>query len=244
MEYYEEITNKFVEAKAFIDNSDPKCWANAFFSGKRWGIIDNNMAECWNSWVREARLLPVVGLLDEIRRKVMVMMNERRVESYQQVGRLCPRPENKLNINVEAARTLRLDRSSGSVFEVSDKDNTYEVNLSLKTCSCKHFQLEGIPCKHACSCIQELRLSPYEFCDSFFTLEKYRECYVAVVNPIPTYDDGAPTLTEDVVQPNVLRPPGRRRTKRIPSQVQSRPLRCGRCHRFGHNRRRCKESIS
>ncbi|KZV34127.1 hypothetical protein F511_42591 [Dorcoceras hygrometricum] len=42
-------------ARTFIANSDPQSWANALFPGKRWGIINNNIAECWNNWVKPAR---------------------------------------------------------------------------------------------------------------------------------------------------------------------------------------------
>ncbi|KZV52858.1 hypothetical protein F511_33545 [Dorcoceras hygrometricum] len=46
-------------ARTFIANSDPQSWANALFPGKRWGIINNNMAECWNNWVKPVRYLPI-----------------------------------------------------------------------------------------------------------------------------------------------------------------------------------------
>ncbi|XP_073154076.1 uncharacterized protein [Henckelia pumila] len=58
-------------ARGFILNSDPQSWANALFVGNRWGVINNNIAECWNSWVRSALHLPIVGMVDHIRVQIM-----------------------------------------------------------------------------------------------------------------------------------------------------------------------------
>ncbi|XP_073153608.1 uncharacterized protein [Henckelia pumila] len=51
---YEQHINIIFEsmplARGFILNYDPQSWANALFVGNRWGVINNNIAECWNSW--------------------------------------------------------------------------------------------------------------------------------------------------------------------------------------------------
>lgn len=230
--------------KDFINNSNPESWATSLFRGKRWGIYNNNTAESWNSWVREARMLPIVPMLDDIRRKVMVMMNDKREDSYKQVSYLCNNPEKKLKNNIDESRTLQVAVSCGWKFEVTDGGDKFDVDLTAKTCSCKIYQFVGIPCKHACSCILSLQQSPYAFCDSYYTLHMYKEAYMSYINPIPTNVEIASQLPEDVREPDVPRPPGRPRTKRIPSQVEDvRPLKCGRCSRSGHNRRTCKEPI-
>ncbi|XP_073129491.1 uncharacterized protein [Henckelia pumila] len=50
---YSEHINSIIEsmpnARDFIINSQPQCWANSLFPGNRWGVINNNIAECWNS---------------------------------------------------------------------------------------------------------------------------------------------------------------------------------------------------
>ncbi|XP_073138898.1 uncharacterized protein [Henckelia pumila] len=66
-EHINQITESMPLAIEFIVNSSPENWANALFLGKRWGIINNNMAESWKNWVKVARYLPIVSLVDHIR---------------------------------------------------------------------------------------------------------------------------------------------------------------------------------
>ena len=116
-------------AREFIMQSGPRCWANALFPGDRWGVINNNQAECWNSWVKPARFMPVAPMVDHIRKQIMVMMHDRREESHKLVGNLCPKPDSKLKSNYMASRTLKVDISSEWRFEVVDRDKTYAVDL-------------------------------------------------------------------------------------------------------------------
>ncbi|KZV39774.1 hypothetical protein F511_08236, partial [Dorcoceras hygrometricum] len=79
-----------------------------------------------------------------------------------------------------------------------------------------------------------------------FTVELYREAYKDILNPIPTFDMYESNLGLQIVinLPDVRSQPGRRRTQRIPSQVQTRVSKCGRCHRTGHNRCSCKKAMN
>lgn len=50
----------------FIENSDPRNWANALFAGKKWGVMNTNLVESWNSWVVKARGMAPCAMLDQI----------------------------------------------------------------------------------------------------------------------------------------------------------------------------------
>ncbi|XP_073133346.1 uncharacterized protein [Henckelia pumila] len=233
-------------AEEFIKNSEPENWANCLFSGKRWGIINNNQAECWNSWVKPARYLPIVSMIDTIRLQIMSMMNKRRESSLLMVGILSPKPESSLLQNYTKSRNLKVDRSSSLLFEVLDGDKSCAVDLGNWSCSCRIWKINGILCNHACAAIESKGLSIYDFCDSCYKVENYRRAYAAVVNPIPTFDFNAdlPHSNGDIIRPpDVRSQPGRRRTQRFPSQVKKRVTKCARCHKPGHNRRKCKEAI-
>ena len=242
--YIESILESMPLAREFIVQSDPQCWANSLFLGDRWGVINNNQSECWNSWVKPARFMPVVALVDHIRKQIMVMMHERRENSYKITGVLCPKQEKKLITNYMASRTLRVDKSGGWSFEVVDHDKTYAVDLQGWKCSCRAWQVERMPCKHACACIESKSLSVYDFADQYYRVEMYRETYKAILNPIPTFDMDAFVPEEEPVinAPDVRPQPGRRKTQRIPSQVEVQVIKCRQCGRSGHNRRTCKEA--
>ncbi|XP_012858134.1 PREDICTED: uncharacterized protein LOC105977380 [Erythranthe guttata] len=226
-------------AASFISNSDPNHWANAYFSGERWGIVNNNQAENWNGWVKDARSLPVPSMIDHIRIKIMEMLVKRQGKSLAMTGILCKKILKRLTINHMASRSLKYCRSSSTAFEVYDEDKSYKVDLQQKTCSCKAWQLEKLPCKHACACLESKGYSVYEFVDPCFHIDTYKQVYQFTINPIPSFDEDfdlydACNAPPDVFvnAPDSRTRPGRRKTKRIPSQVQTRKLNCTRRTRW------------
>ncbi|XP_073128113.1 uncharacterized protein [Henckelia pumila] len=237
---YEQHINNILESmplsRGFIVNSDPQSWANALFVGNRWGVIDNNIAECWNSWVRPARHMPIIAMVDHIRVHIMKMMHQRRESTLIMTKELSPRKDKSVVSAYMESRTLRVQRSCDWKFEVVDGEKSFAVDMA---CSCRVWQINKIPCKHVCSAIEAKSMSVYDFCDKYFKIFALR------TKDISTFDISESCVAEsDIIQaPSVRSQLGRRRTKRIPSQVNTRVSTCGRCHARGDNRRSCKEPI-
>ncbi|XP_073127317.1 uncharacterized protein [Henckelia pumila] len=162
---YEQHINSIFEsmplARRFILNSDPQSWANALFVGNRWGVINNNIAECWNSWVRPALHLPIVGMVDHIRVQIMSMMHRMRESTLSMNKELSPRKEKSVSSVYIESRTLRVHRSCNWKFEVVDGEKLFVVDLADRTCSCRVW---------------------------YFKIEMYRAVYKGIINPIPTFD--------------------------------------------------------
>ena len=130
------------------------------------------------------------------------------------------------------------------MYLVEEMDKELIVDMMEMTCSCRLWQITGIPCKHAVACIAKMHESVYDYTDTYYTVEMYRRAYEGVINPVPNVGDHAweDDGTEVVRNPDVHAPPERRRKKRIPSQVVPNGAKCGLCGRSGHNRRTCKTS--
>ncbi|XP_073153814.1 uncharacterized protein [Henckelia pumila] len=178
---YEQHINSIFEsmplARGFILNSDLQSWANALFVGNRWGVINNNIVECWNSWVRPARHLPIVGMVDQIRVQIMSMMHQRCESTLSMNKELSPRKEKSVSSVYIESRTLRVHRSCNWKFEVVDGEKSFAVDLADRTFSYRAWQINKLPCKHACSAIESKSLSLYDFCDRYFKIEMYRAAY-------------------------------------------------------------------
>ncbi|KAK1257191.1 hypothetical protein QJS04_geneDACA014731 [Acorus gramineus] len=84
------------QAAKWVEDSDPNHWANALFSGERYGEMYANCAESFNSWILEARNLPIVQMVDHICVQMMEMMYRRRNESSNWETFLCPSIMEKL----------------------------------------------------------------------------------------------------------------------------------------------------
>uniref|UniRef100_A0A7C9E023 SWIM-type domain-containing protein n=3 Tax=Opuntia streptacantha TaxID=393608 RepID=A0A7C9E023_OPUST len=176
----------------------------------------------------------------------MELMYARRSDSDQWLGRLTPSVEDKLDKESLKVRSLHVSISAGSSFEV--RGETVEiVDIDRWDCSCKGWQLTGLPCCHAIAVIGCIGRSPYEFCSRYFTVESYRLTYSETLHPLPIInrpfqDDSQGAVT--VTPPPTRRPPGRPTKKRFGSQeVVKRQLQCSRCRGMGHNKSTCKEFL-
>jgi hypothetical protein len=54
----------------------------------------------------------------------------------------------------------------------------FVVNLHERTCSCRKWQVSGIPCKHAIAFITSLTNVPLErYVDLYYSIDKFRTAY-------------------------------------------------------------------
>ncbi|XP_043710035.1 uncharacterized protein LOC122658938 isoform X1 [Telopea speciosissima] len=242
----ESIKSISLEAYNWVIQSEPEHWANAFFGGARYNHMAANFGEMFYSWVSEANDLPITQMVDVIRGKMMELIYTRRVESNQWLTRLTPSMEEKLQKETLKARSLEVLFSPGSTFEVRG-DSIEAVDIDHWDCSCKGWQITGLPCAHAIAVFEFIGRSPYDYCSRFFTTESYRQTHSESIHPVPNIDrlilkESAQTVT--VTPPPTRRPPGRPKNKQTGLQVVAkRQLQCSRCKVIGHNKTTCKELL-
>ncbi|WOG82738.1 hypothetical protein DCAR_0101906 [Daucus carota subsp. sativus] len=242
----ERIKNISVEAYNWINQNEPEHWANAFFPGARYNHLTSNFGDEFYGWVSEAHELPITQMVDAIRCKMMDVMYARRVESSQWLTRLTPFMEEKLKKESVHVHPHPVLISSGNKVEVHG-DSIEVVDIDNFICSCKGWQLTGLPCCHTIPVIACLNRDPYDYCSVYFTAVNYRLTYSESVHPIliidkAVNDSSQGALSVTVKAPPTLRPPGRPVTKKSKS-IGKRQLQCGRCKGTGHNKSTCKELL-
>ncbi|XP_044500467.1 uncharacterized protein LOC123221657 isoform X2 [Mangifera indica] len=243
----ENIKSISLEAYNWIMQSEPQNWANAFFQGARYNHIASNFGELFYSWVSDAHELPITQMVDMIRSKIMELTYTRRADSNLWMTRMTPSMEEKLEKEDLKVRNLQVLLSTGSTCEVRG-DTVEVVDMDHWDCTCKGWQLTGLPCCHAIAVISCIGRSPYDYCSRYFTTEMYRVTYSETVHPIPDLDRPAQSdpsqVAVTVTPPPTRRPPGRPTTKKSGSQdVMKRQLQCSRCRGLGHNKSTCKDSL-
>jgi hypothetical protein len=100
--------------------------------------------------------------MDKIRQLIMVKWNQRRKIARKLDGLILPHIRQKLN---EKSRDLNLEvlECSEEVAEITLLGGSgfrFVVNLAQQTCSCRQWQLSGIPYKHALAFITSLPNAP------------------------------------------------------------------------------------
>lgn len=79
-------------AKKFLEDLPFDKWAVSHSPDFFWyGEMTSNVAESLNNWIKDIRGLPVIFMLDIIRRNIMAKFVERREESSKWTGALCKR---------------------------------------------------------------------------------------------------------------------------------------------------------
>ncbi|CAN7074781.1 unnamed protein product [Brassica oleracea var. botrytis] len=114
------------------------------------------------------------------------------------VGRDHPRPEDRITI-------------LGGMYEVKLGWCTYRVSLERRTCTCKKFEICGIPCEHAYGVMLQKKLAPENFVCHWFRTAMWRRNYAEGLVPVR----GAPfwpcTSAPDVHIPPDPKQPGKKK---------------------------------
>ncbi|XP_051132623.1 uncharacterized protein LOC127252469 isoform X2 [Andrographis paniculata] len=245
----ESIKNISAHAHDWIMQSEPVHWANAFFRGARYNHLASNFGEPFYRWVREAHELPITQMVDAIRGKITELLCSRRAESVDWLSQLTPVMEEKLEKESAKARTLQVLISAGKKFEVIG-ETADMTDVDNWDCTCKGWQLTGLPCRHAIAVISCLDRSMYDYCSKYFTVESYKTTYSQSI--LPTSNMGVAAAGEKsgselavtVTPPPTRRPRGRPTTKKAgPQDGRKRRILCSRCKGTGHNKSNCKEFL-
>ncbi|KAJ8767921.1 hypothetical protein K2173_020861 [Erythroxylum novogranatense] len=240
----ENIKGISPEAYDWVMHSEPEHWANAWFTGARYNHITSNFGQHFYSWVSEAHELPITQMIDVLRCKMMELIYTRRVESDQWITKLTPSNEVKLEKETSIARSLQVLISHGSTFEVRG-ECVEIVDIDRCECSCKGWQLSGLPCCHAVAVFECMGRNPYDYCSRYFTTDSYRSTYAESIHPVPNVDRPIQGESTDlgviVTPPPTKRPPGRPKMKQAESvDIIKRQLQCSKCKGLGHNKKTCK----
>ncbi|XP_028057449.1 uncharacterized protein LOC114261379 [Camellia sinensis] len=107
------------------------------------------MCESFNNNILEARDKPIASMLEWIRKRVMhrIQIKKEGMEKY--TGEICPNIVKDLKALKVQARNCFATYCGDRKFEVDCGDTTHIVDLEEKKCSCRMWDLAGIPCKHA-----------------------------------------------------------------------------------------------
>lgn len=250
----EEISR---DAAYWIRRVPPRLWATAYFEGTRFGHLTANVAEYLSTWMAEASALPIIQMMEHIRRQLMTWFNERREASMQWTSILVPSAERRVLEAIECARNYTVLRANEAEFEVISHEGSHTVDIRTRCCTCRGWLLCGLPCAHAVAALLSCRQNVYRFTEICFTVANYRKAYSQTIHPIPDKalwnetmglleNDSKKDLTVIVNPPKSLRPPGRPRKRRARTEDGGRAKRvvhCSRCNQTGHFRTTCTAPI-
>ncbi|KAK8696362.1 hypothetical protein V6N13_001498 [Hibiscus sabdariffa] len=241
----------------WLSPKDPTHWLKSHFSlGCKSDMLLNNNCECFNKLILEARDKPIITLIESIRTKLMQRLAKRKDQAEKWTGLLCPKIQKKLDNATSLAHSCWPLYAGGQMYQVSCcPSSQHSVNIQEWTCSCRKWQLTGIPCIHAISVILSIEDRPKKYVDPCYSVSTQRAIYSHLISPVRGEQQWATNDTmEPILPPIFRRPPGRPHKKRkreadeappMTGKVSKRGMRifCKKCGGSEHNIRTCKGKV-
>ena len=138
-------------------------------------------------------------------------------------------------------------------FEVKSGLVSFIMDLEEKKCSCRKWDIIGIPCCHAISCIFFNKEDAKKYVNASYERTTYIDCYKPIIEPINGQNMWKASGLPPVQPPIKRRPPGRPKKKRAlepdepRSHKKNRDLgiskQCKLCRKLGRNKRSCKGEV-
>ncbi|KAM3190865.1 hypothetical protein ACQJBY_068691 [Aegilops geniculata] len=187
--------------------------------------IHNNLAECFNSWIKETKDLPMDELADKIREKIMILVERRRRIGEMLRGETLPAIIQQINNRTRQLDHLVVGRSTGESCEVKDtskKNLRHVVKIGTYECTCLEWQHTGKPCEHALAFLIEradVNFQPYVH--DYYSVSRFRAAYAGEIEPITDKSQWPQvTLDFEMIPPDLKSSVGRRRKQRIKSCLE------------------------
>ncbi|KAL0289986.1 UNVERIFIED_CONTAM: hypothetical protein Scaly_2687000 [Sesamum calycinum] len=137
--------------------------------------------------ILEAREKPILTMLEWIREYVMTRMQQLRdrAERLWEGKKLCPKIKQIVEKNLKKAADCIPVKSDDIHYEIQCFDGArYTVDLKEKTCSCRLWDLTGIPCNHAMSAISAQVLDPDDFVHECYHVDTFCKVYAPAIMPL------------------------------------------------------------
>ncbi|CAA7040434.1 unnamed protein product [Microthlaspi erraticum] len=224
--------SEFNKAFLHIQRLNPGCaaylldigfqhWTRVHFPGKRFNIMDSNIAESWNAVLKEAREFPLICMLEYIRTSVMNWFAIRRAKSNLHQGTLTPNVRKIIEKTFEDSTSLAVRPICPMEFQVQEPDgDCFTVKILDGTCTCMQFQQLGLPCAHAIAAAATINLPTDSMVSWVFYGESWTRGFDGKIYPVPSVGsmEIGDEISGELMPPAVRRPPGRPKKLRILSR--------------------------
>ncbi|XP_015060247.1 uncharacterized protein LOC107006127 [Solanum pennellii] len=228
-------------------------WCKAFIQTfSKYDSIDNNMAESFNSWILGPRNKTIVTMLEEIRVKVMSRVSKSRAFAETWTDGISPMAMMVFNTNVTKSMQCNIEWNGDVGFEVLEVVYKHTVNLGQQKCSCRSWELKGIPCAHDIAAMNHLNVDASQAISSWYRKDTYMKTYSHFIQPVPNMEMW-PESRNPMVEPPEARemsgrtPKNRRREIGEVRKAGKLPrmgtvMTCSLCKGTNHNKRNCPKN--
>ncbi|KAL0404539.1 UNVERIFIED_CONTAM: hypothetical protein Sradi_2094700 [Sesamum radiatum] len=173
----QELGKLDVKLLEWLSDKPPAHWSSSHFNTFPKCDMLNNICESFNSNILEAREKPILTMLEWVREWIMTRLSDLRdrVRKKWQNKKICPKIKKIVEKNIDKAADCIPIKSDDVYYEISCYDGArYVVNLQNKTCTCRKWDLIGIPCRYGMS---TQNMDPEDFVNPCYSVAISIEVY-------------------------------------------------------------------
>ncbi|KAL4286331.1 hypothetical protein AHAS_Ahas19G0075500 [Arachis hypogaea] len=176
----------------YLNRIPPNQWSRSGFSEyPKSDNYTNNNCESFNFRIKKMRGKPIITMLEEVRCYMMsiITRNKKALVGYN--GVITPVQQSRLEKEKRESNKWRpfpTGDDPGNVYEVQCLPHKVMVDIGKRTCSCRFWQLTGLPCRHACAALAYQNRRPEEHAHNWLSMEAYYSTYQFVIQPVPSQE--------------------------------------------------------
>nr|GEX59879.1 hypothetical protein [Tanacetum cinerariifolium] len=231
--------------------SDPCTWSIAYFKeGIDCDVVENGLSESFNSHIKDARRKPIIGMLEDIRSYVMTRNYTLRKECKDWKSDIYPNIRRFWSC---IKKIQSLSPSGWHQFEVRQGNGieAFCVDLEKRKCSCRQWQLTGVPCLHSITTMYFINTNLDDYVSESFNVSTYKSIYAFNILPVGSMNMWRKIKHVPCKPPLERRMPGRPPVNRKKDKSEmnnhkhvTRPPRLMTCKNYGetgHNKKGCEK---
>ena len=143
-----QVANR--EAYDWLSAIPANLWSRCMFNPRsKCDLLSNNVSESFNQYIKEAREEPNLSMFEAISRLIMCRYQEKREFISKVKGKICPRIHDKVEEIKARAMEYEAVQAGQGIWEITGYAGHKIVNLNARTCTCREWDITGVPCVHA-----------------------------------------------------------------------------------------------
>ncbi|XP_070002584.1 uncharacterized protein LOC142165949 [Nicotiana tabacum] len=163
----------------------PQSWCRAYFDTVCKNMAaNNNFTESFNVWILDARYKPIVKMLEDIRVKGITLLREHEVQVKSWTRDFSPQSMKLYANYLKIAHTCLLHFNGDAGYEIREGEDKHTVRMEVKQCSCRQWQLSGIPCPHTIKALIYKRNDPLEQMHWWYSKDAALKAYSHKLQPV------------------------------------------------------------
>lgn len=247
---FKELEKLDVVAAECLKLKEPTHWSKAFFgTHAKCDAVENNLCEAFNSTILDARHKSIISMLEDIRIRVMERIVEKRIFCSKWKYNCGHLVKKKFDENKNKGVDWDVIWNGEKGCEVKNGNLQYVVDVNKKFCSCRSWQLTGIPCAHACCALWNDGKNPDDHLHNWYLPQTFMRAYQYALQPINGAHEWKKSTLDPILPPKPRKMPGRPKKSRRKAKCEKRKKlqlsraggtnTCSICGGEGHNMRGC-----